>query len=79
MTDARDRETKRNFGTLLALMGLVLCAVCFILLVVIVIPPARYFLAVVFGMALLIAIQYFTWGWWMLRMRPDDLEDNEDT
>ena len=77
MTDARDRETKRNFGTLLALMGLVLCAVCLILLVAIVMPQAAGFLAVVFGMALFIAIHYITWGWWMLRMRPGDSEDDE--
>jgi uncharacterized membrane protein YqjE len=76
MTDARDRETKRNFGTLLALMGLVLCGVCLILLVAIIMPQAAGLLAVVFGMALFIAIHYITWGWWMLRMRPGDLEDD---
>ena len=42
-----------------------------------VMPAAAGFLAVVFGMALLIAIHYVTWGWWLLRMRPGDSEDDE--
>ena len=63
---------------MLALMGLVLCAVCLIFLVAIVMPQAAGLLAVVFGMALFIALHYVTWGWWMLRKRPDDLDDDEN-
>jgi len=78
MSDRRsgsDLEARRNAGTCLAMFGLLSVGTGLFALAVVIMPDLLK--AVLFGAFIVgfIVLHYLTWGRWLSRPRPGDLED----
>lgn len=78
MTESPDLKAKRNLGTMIALSALLLIGLSLILLAAMVMPQILYILGVVFGMGLIILLHYITWGRWLSKKRPLELDEEEN-
>jgi threonine/homoserine/homoserine lactone efflux protein len=65
-----------NSATFLALLGLMLLAGAFVLLVALVMPQVLGFVVVVMGFVGFCAMHYLLWGWWFAKPRQDDDESH---
>ena len=68
-----DREKKT--ATWLALFGLFLLAVAFVILAALVMPQILGIVFVVGGFFVFCLMHYLVWGWWLRAEPPDDQDE----
>jgi hypothetical protein len=62
----------RNAGTILALMFVVIICGGLAGLVSLVLPQAGFVFLVLAGFCLFVALHYFTWGRWLMRIQAEE-------
>jgi len=76
MNDHHRADARRNAGTILALLGLLVIAMGLIVLCAMVLPQIFGLVAVVLGLFCFGSLHYLLWGWWMTGgHRQDNDED----
>ena len=78
MSDDSDGRASKDRGTYLALVFLLLMAGLLLLLITAVLPKAIYLILILFGFALLLFLQYWTWGRWLTRYLQDKVPDDSE-
>ncbi|MCC7421075.1 MAG: hypothetical protein IT428_12405 [Planctomycetaceae bacterium] len=63
-------DSQRNAATFLALFGLMIIASSLLALIIMVLPQAIGVVLVVGGFAIMAALQYMIWGYWLSNTAP---------